>query len=136
MESYYYCQSIANRYNMILVYPEGFTSYNVDNPDNKDSRHESFFFNNLVPQIDKEFNIDEKNIFITGLSMGGYGALRYFILDPEYFNTAGSTGGAIDCDYSLFRKVSLDFWNSTRMRDDLERTIGNKILKISIYRST
>lgn len=58
--------------------------------------------------------------------MGGYGALRYFILHPEYFNIAGSTSGAIDLDYSLFRKVSLDFWNSTRMTDDLEKTIGNR----------
>lgn len=120
------CQSIANKYNMILVCPEGFTSYYVDSPYNKDVKYESFFFNDLVPKMHKEFNIDEKNVFITGLSMGGYGALRYFILHPEYFNTAGSTSGAIDLDYSLFRKVSLDFWNSTRMIDDLQKNIGDK----------
>lgn len=58
--------------------------------------------------------------------MGGYGALRYFILHPHDFNTAGSTSGTIDINFSLFRKVSIEFCNSTRMIDDLERSIGNK----------
>lgn len=120
------CQSIANKYNMILVCPEGFTSYYIDSPYNTDLGYESFFFDELVLRIHKELSIDENNVFITGLSMGGYGALRYFILHPEYFNTAGSTSGAIDIDYSLFKKVSLDFWNSTRMTDDLEKIIGNR----------
>lgn len=120
------CQNIADKYNMILVCPEGFTSYYIDSPYDINLKYESFFFNELVPKIHKEFSVDENNIFITGLSMGGYGALRYFILHHQYFNTAGSTSGAIDINYSLFRDVSIEFWNSTRMTDDLEKIIGNK----------
>ena len=58
--------------------------------------------------------------------MGGYGALRYFILHPHDFNTAGSTIRTIDINFSLYRKVSIEFCNSTRMIDDLEKSIGNK----------
>lgn len=114
------CQAMADKYNMIIVCPEGFVSYYMDSPDDKGSQYESFFFQDLVPKVHRMLSIDKKNIFISGLSMGGYGALRYYILHPDYFNTAGSTSGAIDINYPLFKKVSLDFWGTARMTDDLD----------------
>lgn len=118
------CQDLANRYNMVIVCPEGFTTYYIDSPNIKGAQFESFFFKELAPKVHREFNINNKNIFISGLSMGGYGALRYFILHPDYFNTAGSTSGAIDIDYTLFRTVSRSFWQNDRMIDDLQKSIG------------
>lgn len=119
------CKAVANQYNLIIVCPEGFTSYYLNSPYDENSQYEDFFFKNLVPKVHEELNIDDKNIFISGLSMGGYGALRFFILHPEYFNTAGSTSGAIEIDFENFNKASQLFWKSNRMTDDLTQMLGN-----------
>lgn len=118
-------QKLADQYGFIIVTPDGFTSYYINSPINKGSRYEEFFFKELVPKIHQSFNIDDKNIFISGLSMGGYGALRYFILYSEYFNTAGSTSGALEIDYTIFEKSSQLFWETNRMADDMTKNIGN-----------
>lgn len=118
-------QKLADQYGFIIVTPDGFTSYYLNSPINKSSRYEDFFFRQLVPKVHQSFNIDDKNIFIGGLSMGGYGALRYFILYSDYFNTAGSTSGALEIDYPNFQKVSQQFWQTNRMTDDLTKNLGN-----------
>lgn len=117
-------QKFADRYGFIIVTPDGFTSYYINSPKDKSSQYEDFFFKELVPKVHSSFNIDGSNIFISGLSMGGYGALRYFILHPEYFNTAGSTSGALEIDFPNFQKVSQQFWKTNRMTDDLIKIIG------------
>lgn len=117
-------QKLSDQYGFIIVTPDGFTSYYVNSPINKGSRYEDFFFSELVPKVHQSFNIDDKNIFISGLSMGGYGALRYFILHSDYFNTAGSTSGALEIDYIIFEKSSQLFWKTNRMADDMTKNIG------------
>lgn len=118
-------QKLADQYGFLIVTPNGFTSYYINSPINKGSRYEDFFFKELVPKIHQSFNIDEKNIFISGLSMGGYGALRYFILHSDYFSTAGATSGALEIDFLNFQKVSQKFWQTSRMTNDLTRHLGN-----------
>ncbi len=118
-------QKLADQYNFIIVTPDGFTSYYINSPINKSSQYEDFFFKELVPKVHRSFTVDDRNIFISGLSMGGYGALRYFILHPDYFNTAGSTSGALEIDPLNFKKVSQHFWQSNRLMDDLTTNIGD-----------
>jgi len=118
-------QKLADQYNFIIVTPDGFTSFFINSPINKHSRYEDFFFKELAPKVHQSFSIDDKNIFISGLSMGGYGALRLFILHADYFNTAGSTSGALEIDYPNFQYISQQFWQTNRMTDDLIRHIGN-----------
>lgn len=57
--------------------------------------------------------------------MGGYGALRYLIMHPDYFNTGGSTSGALEIDFISFQRISQQFWKSNRMSDDLIKNIGD-----------
>ncbi|MGV0926658.1 alpha/beta hydrolase [Empedobacter sp. ULE_I145] len=118
-------QKLSDQYGFIIVTPDGFTSYYINSPINKGSRFEDFFFKELVPKIHQSFGIDERSIFISGLSMGGYGALRNFILHPDYFNAAGSTSGALEIDYPNFQNVSQQFWQTNRMTDDLMKNLGN-----------
>lgn len=119
------CQDLANKYNTIIVCPEGFTSFYINGYDGK-FQYESFFFEELVPKIHEELNIDVRNIFISGLSMGGYGALRYLIMHPGYFNSAGATSGALVIDFQQSRRMSQLFWGNNRLNDDLNRLLGNK----------
>ena len=118
-------QTMANKYQMIIVCPDGFVSYYLNSPKDAKSQYEDFFFKDLVPLIHHSFNIDKKNIFISGLSMGGYGALRYFILYPDYFNTAGSTSGALYPDFPFYQQVSRQFWSTDRLTEDLKSLIGD-----------
>jgi len=89
--------SIANKYGFIIVCPDGFYNcWYLNSPVKKNSQFETFFFKNLVPEIFNKFNIDKNNIFITGLSMGGHGALYLFLRHPGFFKSAGSTSGILD----------------------------------------
>lgn len=118
------CQQLADTYHMLIVCPEGFTSFYLNSNVDSTSQYEKFFFEELKNKIHQSYCIDMNNIFISGLSMGGYGALRLFILHPEYFNTAGCTSGAVDMDYTLFHPISLKFWGNARMTDDLKKVLG------------
>ena len=118
-------KKLADDFNMIFVCPDGFQSWYINSPYDAGSQMEDFFFNELVPKIHKSFNIDSKNIFITGLSMGGYGALRYFLLHQDYFNSAGSMSGALEIDFNLLNHASIVFFNSSRITNDLTTLIGN-----------
>lgn len=118
-------QKLSDQYGFIIVTPDGFTSFYLNSPINKNSQYEDFFFKELVPKVHQSFNVDDKNIFISGLSMGGYGALRYFILHSDYFNTAGSTSGALEIDYLNFKQVSQLFWQNNRLIDDTKSILEN-----------
>lgn len=120
-------QKLSDQYKMIIVTPDGFVSWYVNSPYDKGSRMEDFFFKTLAPKVHQSLRIDRKNIFISGLSMGGYGALRYFILHSDYFNTAASTSGGLTVDFDNFRNASLTFFKNTRITDDLTRLMGNHL---------
>lgn len=127
-------QKLSDQYGFIIVTPDGFTTFYMDSPTKQHSRYEDFFFNELVPKVHRCFNIDRENIFISGLSMGGYGALRLFILHPHYFNTAGSTSGALEIDRESFGKVSQHFWQNNRLVDDLGSILEGDWHRYSISR--
>ena len=90
-------QHYANQYNFIIVCPDGhYDSWYVDSPILKESQFETYFFYTLVPDIFNNYKTDSANIFITGLSMGGHGAINLFLNYPGFFESAGSTSGILD----------------------------------------
>lgn len=89
-------QKYADDYGFIIVCPDGlFSSWYLNSPVKADWQFENFFFEELYPDIKKKYKVDEKNIFISGLSMGGHGALHLFIKRPDLFTAAGSTSGGV-----------------------------------------
>lgn len=89
-------QKYADEYGFIIVCPDGlFNSWYINSPAKKDWQYESFFFDELFPDIIKRYKPDTSKIFISGLSMGGHGALSLFIKHPELFASAGSTSGGV-----------------------------------------
>ncbi len=83
--------------NVIIVTPEGENGWYTDGATNANDKYESYIIKELVPEIDKKFrtNPDRKNRVIAGLSMGGYGALKFGMKYPEMFSLAGSFSGAL-----------------------------------------
>ncbi len=87
----------ANKYGFVIVCPDGFyDSWYTDNLMRKNYQFEKFFWNDLIPEILFTYRIDIKNIFISGLSMGGHGALTLFFKNPYFFKSAGSTSGILN----------------------------------------
>lgn len=107
------CQQHADQYGFILVCPDGlYDSWYLNSPAIKNSQYEDFFFQDLVPEIGKKFRINKDNVFITGLSMGGHGALYLFSKHPELFRAAGSLSGVVDLrncpeDYEIPKYLGL-----------------------------
>jgi S-formylglutathione hydrolase FrmB len=90
---------LADQNDMIIVMPEGETfSFYLDSPVNKGSQFETYITQEVVTKIDKTYRtiIDRKGRFITGLSMGGHGALYLSGKHPELFCAAGSMSGVAD----------------------------------------
>lgn len=92
---------LADRYKLIIVLPEGeLFSYYIDSPIQKGSQFESYIINDVIPKIDNTYrtNRSSKARTISGLSMGGYGALYLSARHPELFCAAGSMSGALNPD--------------------------------------
>lgn len=79
---------------MILVCFDGDrASCYVDSPLRADSQFTTFFFDELLPYIEKNYRTDGRRA-ATGFSMGGYGAFHYLMAHPEKFTSASSLSGA------------------------------------------
>ncbi|MBP5369671.1 MAG: prolyl oligopeptidase family serine peptidase [Bacteroidales bacterium] len=89
-------QLYADEYGMILICPDGFAdSWYIDSPIDSTARYATFFREEILPSMFKHFNIDSCNLFITGLSMGGHGALTLFMQNSDRFRAAGSMSGVM-----------------------------------------
>ena len=87
---------LATQHNLILVTPEGNDGWYTDNPTIGNDRYESYIIQELIPEIDKAFRTfpDRDHRIIAGLSMGGYGAVKFGLKFPQMFSLAGSFSGA------------------------------------------
>ena len=96
-------QRLADQYNFIIVMPEGEVfSYYLNSPVAKESQFETYISKEVIEKIDNSYRTrkDKKGRAITGLSMGGYGALYLAIRHPDLFCAAGSMSGALNPDMS------------------------------------
>jgi len=90
---------LADRYHVILVMPDGgHESWYIDSPFNRHSQYETYVGTEVVGWVDAHLRTIAAKYgrAITGLSMGGYGALHIALNRPETFGAAGSISGAVD----------------------------------------
>ena len=91
--------NLADQYNIIIVMPEGETfSFYLDSPVNKGSQFETHITKEVIQKVDNTYRTvaNKSGRVITGLSMGGHGALYLSTRHPELFSAAGSMSGAVD----------------------------------------
>lgn len=90
--------AIADREGIFFVCPDGANSWYMDSPACPSSRYETFISAELIPCIDHRYAVVRERCgrAITGLSMGGYGAMTLAIKHKELFGAAGSTSGGLD----------------------------------------
>jgi len=89
---------IAEQYNLIFVCPDGKNSWYWDSPKDPSYRYETFVSKELVNYIDANYNTRKEKAgrAITGLSMGGHGALWIAFRHLNTFGAAGSMSGGLD----------------------------------------
>ena len=82
---------------LIIVTPEGENGWYTDSLHQDNKHYESYIVKELIPAIDREFRTlpRRQSRAIAGLSMGGYGAIKFGIKYPEMFALAGSFSGAL-----------------------------------------
>lgn len=88
---------MASRHNLIIVMADGRASFYTDSASAPAEKFESYFVRELVPDVDRRFRTvaSREGRAVGGLSMGGYGALKYGIKYPEMFAVAASMSGAV-----------------------------------------
>ena len=88
----------AAGYDLIIVTPEGNDSWYIDSATVASDKYESYILRELIPDVDGRYRTikDRRARGVAGLSMGGYGALKYGLKHPDYFAFVGSLSGALD----------------------------------------
>lgn len=104
----YDLQEISNRTGFRIICPDGFyNSWYLNNSDTTKMQWRNFFDKEFFPAIKAKFNLDPERTFITGLSMGGHGAVNLFLDHPENFRSCGSMSGVLDLQLTSLRDTEL-----------------------------
>jgi S-formylglutathione hydrolase FrmB len=87
----------AARYRMIIVVPEGRDGWYTDSATVAGDKYETYLLQELIPDVQSRFRTIEtrEGRAVAGLSMGGYGALKFGLKHPEMFVFAASMSGAL-----------------------------------------
>lgn len=90
--------SLADTYSTIIVCPDGQDSWYLDSPIDPSFQFETFISYELVNYIDTHYRTYPRREMraITGLSMGGHGALWNAFRHPDVFASCGSMSGGVD----------------------------------------
>ncbi|NID12928.1 alpha/beta hydrolase [Fibrivirga algicola] len=89
----------ADTYQMIVVCPDGnIGSWYFDSPADPAFRYETYVADELVNWVDSHYKTIKNRAgrAITGLSMGGHGALYLSLRHQTVFGAAGSMSGGVD----------------------------------------
>jgi S-formylglutathione hydrolase FrmB len=89
----------ADKYHLIIVCPNGdSTSWYFDSPVDPSMKYETYVSSELVKWIDAHYKTvkSREGRAITGLSMGGHGALYLAFKHQDVFGAAGSMSGGLD----------------------------------------
>lgn len=86
----------AAEYRMIVVMPEGNDGWYTDSATVATDKYESYILKELIPDVQQRYRTIEARYgrAIAGLSMGGYGAIKFGLKSPATFVFAGSMSGA------------------------------------------
>ena len=120
----------AAQYRLIVVTPEGNDSWYIEN-------YETYILQELIPDVQQRYRTIEARYgrAIAGLSMGGYGAIKFGLKSPQTFAFAASMSGAFGMTRFTDEQVPVSWRESlklfgpvgseTRKANDLFELIGN-----------
>jgi S-formylglutathione hydrolase FrmB len=82
--------------NFLVIAPDGGRSFYINSHDGK-VKYEDFFIREFIPYIESHYKVrtGRRNRGITGVSMGGYGALRFGMKYPQMFDSVSAHSAAL-----------------------------------------
>lgn len=100
----------AGMYNVIVVMPDGGNSWYVNWAESEDGQKndwEDHIVRDVVGHVDANYRTIERREgrAITGLSMGGYGAITLGLRNPDLFVSIGTTSGALEYGRDAARRL-------------------------------
>jgi S-formylglutathione hydrolase FrmB len=80
----------------LIVAPQGGRTFYINSADGS-VRYSDFFLQEFIPLIETKYRIGKgrNNRAISGISMGGYGALRFAFSHPEVFSAVSAQSAAL-----------------------------------------
>jgi len=78
----------------IIVTPEGGSTFYINSLDGR-TRYSDFFINEFMPAMEHRYRILQSSRGLMGISMGGYGALRFAFAYPNLFISVSVQSAAL-----------------------------------------
>ena len=88
-------ESIAEKYPFVIITPEANDSWYIDSQVKPQDKYESYL-QEMIRDARKRYR--PSHLIIAGLSMGGYGAIKFALKNPDEFWMVGSFSGAFRID--------------------------------------
>jgi S-formylglutathione hydrolase FrmB len=83
----------------LIVAPQGWRSFYINSADGSFG-YSDFFLHEFMPYIERKYRVSPGRAgrAINGISMGGYGALRFAFADPQLFSAVSAQSAALITD--------------------------------------
>jgi putative tributyrin esterase len=97
---------------LILVMPEGNSSYYTNSAERPEDRYEDYVVSDVISEVESKYPVarGRQNRAIVGVSMGGYGAVKIAMKHPELFAFAGGISAPVDVPTRPFSIKRLSQW--------------------------
>ena len=94
----------SRAFELVIVMPDGEDSWYTDSQGTPAAKFESYIARDLIADVDETYRTiaTRHGRAIAGLSMGGYGALKFGLKYPRLFAFAGSFSGALGAGNANF----------------------------------
>lgn len=110
----------------IVAAPEGRASFFINSANGKE-RYSDFFLSEFMPFIETQYRVlrDRRHRGVTGLSMGGYGALRFAFSHPELFGSVSAQSPALMTESA--KEMNADLRSGGPLANLLGTVFGNPV---------
>lgn len=110
----------------VVAAPEGRASFFINSANGKE-RYSDFFSTEFMPYIETHYRVlrDRRHRGVTGLSMGGYGALRFAFSHPELFGSVSAQSPALITESP--RQMNADLRSGGPLANLLGTVFGNPV---------
>ena len=96
-------QTYAAGLELIIAMPDANDSWYTNSATDPQQKYEDYIVHDFLTEIETHYRVTatRDTRFIAGLSMGGYGAIKFALKNPQLFSLVGSFSGALNAPNEL-----------------------------------